>query len=309
MNQLRTHLLNNLPYAIVLAALLAFEPLRPFALTNAIVQAVLFAAVALLPAWRTGRMSHVDVAWPLGLFALGVQAWWYADPASWRGTIVAALYLFMGGRMSLMALVGVYHGHLDRELPRYQYQRLRWERRGWRERPALMIEVASQGFANMSVLAVPAIVQAANPQPALSPLEIAGYALWAAAFAFEFLADAQKLRFQMRMQREGRKREHCEDGLWRWSRHPNYFGEWMVWNALVLATLASLPWLWNAAPAWAAIVLVAALPLLAYTMYVVLVHYSGAVPAEHYSVQKRPTYADYQRRVNRFFPGRPRSGS
>ena len=75
----------------------------------------------------------------------------------------------------------------------------------------------------MSVLALPAILQAANPAPSLSWLEIFGYGLWLAAFVFEVVADTQKARFGARMRSEGRNHEHCAEGLWRYSRHPNYF--------------------------------------------------------------------------------------
>ncbi len=188
-------------------------------------------------------------------------------------------------------------------MPRYQYQRLRWARRGWKGKPALLFEVALQGVANMSVLAVPAIVQASNPSSGLSPLEIGAYVLWVAAFVLEFTADAQKMRFGVRMREEKRKGEHCAEGLWKYSRHPNYFGEWMVWNALVLATIPSLLYMAGGTGLWLVLMFCAALVFLSYTMYTILTHYSGAVPAEYYSVQKRPGYAQYQKTTNRFFPG------
>ena len=105
-------------------------------------------------------------------------------------------------------------------------------------------------------------------------------------------------------------RRTCDVGLWRYSRHPNYFFEWLAWHGLILVALPSLirladdfallPWLGFAA----------ALVGISSGMYYVLVHYTGAIPAEHFSVQHRPDYPDYQRRVNRFFPGREhRSGT
>ncbi|MDM0029623.1 DUF1295 domain-containing protein [Variovorax saccharolyticus] len=146
-------------------------------------------------------------------------------------------------------------------------------------------------------------MQAASGGPARA--ELAGYALWLAAFAFEFVADMQKARFGARMRRLGRKRESCEEGLWRYSRHPKYFGEWMVWNALAITSIPSLLVLSAALWPWQSVVLGAGLLYMSYVMYVVLTRYSGAVPAEYYSVQKRPGYADYQRRVSMFFPRRP----
>jgi steroid 5-alpha reductase family enzyme len=304
MKQFVDHFLHGLPYIVVLAVLLLCPALRAFALCNMLVQGLLFLAVVIVPALKTRRMSYVDIGWPVGLALIGVQVLIFSDGLTWRSGIIAMFYLLAGGRMAAMALIGWRHGFLDRELPRYQYQRQRWQRHGWRETPALLYEVASQGAANMSVLALPALLQAANPAPTLSTLEWLGYALWLLAFAFEFVADRQKNRFGQRMRGENRKGEVCREGLWRYSRHPNYFGEWMLWNALMLSSVSSLHALSDTTPLWQVQLLFMALMYMSYLMYGVLVYYSGAVPAEFYSLQKRTGYADYQQRTNMFFPWR-----
>lgn len=308
MKQYINHLLHTLPYAFCLLLLLLSPQLQAFTLSNVVVQAILFISICIIPAIKTGRMSYVDLAWPLGLFFIGVQVFLFSGELTWRSGIIGGLYMFAGGRMSAMALIGLKLGYLNKELPRYEYQRLRWQRRGWRETPALLFEVASQGFANMTVLALPAVLQASNPSPSLSWLEILGYGLWLAAFIFEFIADAQKARFGLRMRREKRKGEHCEDGLWKYSRHPNYFGEWIVWNALVISSVPSLIALSNSLAIRHSLAFGVALIYLSYVMYIVLTHYSGAVPSEYYSAQKRPGYAEYQRTTNMFFPGPRKHG-
>ena len=307
MKQLTAHALGILPFAAIFALLAWSSPDTSLLWANAAVQALLFLGVALIPAWRTGRMSYVDLAWTLGLAAIGALTLLFSQAGNPRTLVIGALYLLAGGRMGLGALVGWRFGHFNSEFPRYEYQRLRWQRRGWNEKLAMLYETAWQGLANMSVLAVPAIVQAANPEPDLSWLEIAGYGLWLLALAFESVADAQKARFGARMQREGQHNAHCDVGLWRYSRHPNYFGEWMVWNALALTTLPSVLRVATAAPVMG-LLLGAALLYLSRAMYGVLTHYSGAKPAEYYTVRKRPGYAGYQRRTSMFFPRRPRSG-
>lgn len=307
MKQYAAHFLHSLPYIACFLILLLSPQLRDFTLANAAVQAVIFLLITVIPALRTGRMSYVDLAWPLGLLLIGIQVLLFSDEIHLRQITIAGLFIFAGGRMTVMALIGLKLGYLNKELPRYQYQRLRWQRRGWQEKPAMLFEVASQGLANMAVLAVPAILQASHLAPDLSILEIFGYSLWVAAFFFEFVADTQKARFGLRMQREKRKGAHCEDGLWKYSRHPNYFGEWMVWNALVLSSISSLIALINT-PLWQMITFGLMLVYLSYVMYIVLTHYSGAVPSEYYSAQKRPGYRGYQQRTNMFFPG-PRKSS
>jgi steroid 5-alpha reductase family enzyme len=86
--------------------------------------------------------------------------------------------------------------------------------------------------------ALPVLVAAFNPAARLSWLELAACGLWAVALAGEAAADRQLERFKARPATRGRT---CRDGLWRYSRHPNYFFEWLTWIAYSLFALAS-PW-------------------------------------------------------------------
>lgn len=271
---------------------------------NAVAQLLLFAMVVCIPAWKTGRLSYVDIGWPLGLAVIGAVALALADGVAWRRALIGLVYLFMGLRMGLGALKMWHAGHLKQELPRYQYQRLRWERKGITN-TALMIQVEAlvQGFANISFLAFPAFLIASSRSTQVHPLEVVGLLLWLAAFAMESVADVQKLAFLREMKRQGRSRQVCNVGLWRYSRHPNYFAEWMVWNALVVAAIPAWLDYQGRSPLAAWVLLGLGTLYASYIMYVTLVHYTGARPAEHYSVQKRPEYRAYQQATNMFFPG------
>ncbi|WP_426306211.1 DUF1295 domain-containing protein [Acidovorax facilis] len=277
---------------------------------NAVGQLLLFALVVCIPAWKTGRLSYVDIGWPLGLALIGLVTLAYAQGVGWRKVTISLVYLFMGLRMGLGALKMWRAGHFQKEFPRYQYQRRRWERKGIRNiRLMIQVEALVQGFANISFLAFPAFVIATSQSELIHPLEIAGLLLWVAAFGMESVADAQKLAFLREMKRQNLARTVCNVGLWRYSRHPNYFAEWMVWNALIIAAIPA--WLdqFGRSPLAAWVLLGIGILYVSRIMYTTLVHYTGAKPAEFYSVQKRPEYRAYQQSTNMFFPGPRRAPS
>ena len=293
-----------IPFVLGFVLLLLMPTFSRLALLNALGQLLLFVLVACIPAWKTGRMSYVDIAWPWGLVLIGVLTFLYSPGYELRVWVVSGAYVFMGLRMGLGALQMWRKGWLKTEFPRYQYQRRRWQKSGKTNTALVMqVDVLLQALANASFLAFPAWVIAANPNPHISMLEWLGLGLWLLAFVMESLADAQKLQFLKRMKQTGKKNQLCDVGLWAYSRHPNYFAEWMVWNALIIAAISSWFQLLPEQPVVVWSLFGLGLLFVSRIMYSSLVYYTGAIPAELYSPQKRPAYAEYQNRVNRFFPG------
>jgi steroid 5-alpha reductase family enzyme len=305
----KSRILWCLMFAACFAALATVAPTRDFALCNLALQLAIFLPFANVPAWRSNRLSYVDFAWPAGLAAIGIQLALFAGARGPVASVLAAIYTLVGLRMAVWGAHLYRRGALARDLPRYEYQRQRWARAGFRsERFSVQYEILVQAMANASFLAMPALLVAADARAAFSAWHVAWAVAWLAGFAFESLADWQKRRHA----RAGADRTRvCDAGLWRYSRHPNYFGQWVQWIALAGFALPSLLALRGAVPAIAFAVLAFALAWMVYLMYGTLVYYTGAVPAEHYSRRKRPGYASYQASVNRFFPGprRPRSES
>ena len=286
------------------ALLLLSASFGVISLINGLLQLLLFALVVCLPTWRTGRMSYVDIGWPWGLTLIGVITWLYSDGDSVRVALVSIAYIFAGSRMGLGALKMWRIGHLKTEFPRYEYQKRRWQRDGKTNTVlAMQVEAILQGFANASFLAMPALIIASNPSSTISVFEIIGIIVWLSAFVMESIADSQKLRFLRKMKTLGEKNTVCNVGLWRYSRHPNYFAEWMVWNGLVIAAIPSWLALYQQESTIIWLLLGVGVLLASRMMYTTLVFYTGAVPAEFYSVQKRPQYKEYQRTTNIFFPG------
>ncbi|HIG67464.1 MAG TPA: DUF1295 domain-containing protein [Porticoccaceae bacterium] len=292
------------PFLLGLGFILWSTTFLKLALLNSLGQLALFTVVVCIPIWRTGRMSYVDIGWPWGLVLLGIISFCFSDGYWLRSLIVSSVVILIGLRMGLGALKMWRLGFLEKEFPRYQYQRIVWKEEGKNNTAlALQIDAIAQGLANASFLAFPIFIIASNGDQEFLVLEIVGLVIWILAFLMESIADFQKVRFLKEMKREGKHRQVCNVGLWKYCRHPNYFAEWMVWNGLVIAAIPS--WLslkgFESEPVW----LLLGIGLLSASkfMYTTLVYTTGAVPSEYYSVQKRPDYKDYQEQTNRFFPG------
>ena len=215
------------------------------------------------------------------------------------------MYLFAGLRMGIGSLILLKKGHLNTELSRYQYQRKRWKKAGFTNIDiSLQYEIMLQCFANITFLSIPAILQAFNPQEFLSVVEILGYSFWLLFFVMEHTADIQKLKFLKKAFLENRKKQVCNIGLWKYSRHPNYFSEWMVWNSLILSSLPSFSYLHITERDVIWLGTLISIFYLSIIMYNTLVYYTGAIPSEYYSLKKRSDYKEYKKKTNMFFIGR-----
>ncbi|MDX1650829.1 MAG: DUF1295 domain-containing protein, partial [Myxococcota bacterium] len=135
-------------------------------------------------------------------------------------------------------------------------------------------------------------VQLAMLRPGAASLgawDALGVAIFATGLVFETVGDAQLAAFKADPANEGRVMDR---GLWRYTRHPNYFGDFLVWWGLFAVALAT-PWGWIGAIG----------PGL---MTFLLLRVSGVALLERGMARRRPAYEAYRRRTNAFFPGPPR---
>ena len=293
-----------LPFIAGWALLLTSDSFATISLTNGLLQLALFGFVVCIPIWKTHRMSYVDIGWPFGLTVIGALTWFLNDGDPLRTALVSIAYLAIGSRMGFGALKLWSMGRLKQEFPRYEYQKRRWKASGkTNTQLAMQVDALWQGLANTSFLAMPAFIIGSNTDQALHFLEITGMLIWIGAFTMESIADTQKLTFLRTMKKTGMRNKVCKVGFWKYSRHPNYFAEWMVWNGLVIAAIPSFMALYDIETFIIWLGLGAGLLMASWKMYATLVYGTGAEPSEYYSIQKRPEYRDYQKTTNRFFPG------
>ena len=292
------------PFILCWILLFYSNSFHSIAIINGIAQLILFLFVVCIPIWITKRMSYVDIGWPWGVALIGIIAYCLSNNIALTQSLIMIAYVLIGSRMGLGALKMWSLGLLNKEFPRYEYQKIRWKKSGKsNEQLAMQIEALSQGLANASFLAIPIFLVFASPLTTISFLEIFGFILFALALIFETVADYQKILFLQKMRRLNKRNMVCDVGLWRYTRHPNYFAEWMVWNGLIIASVPSYIALFDSEVFWLWIFIGIALLYTSRIMYITLVYLTGAIPSEYYSAQKRPAYKAYQQSTNIFFPG------
>jgi len=137
------------------------------------------------------------------------------------------------------------------------------------------------------IISLPLLAAIAAPRP-VTGLDYAGVALWLLGFGFESVGDWQLARFKGIPSNDGRV---MDQGLWRYTRHPNYFGDFCIWWGFYLIGLAAGGW-------WSAVG-----PLL---MSFLLLRVSGVALLERDISERRTAYRDYRLRTNAFFPGAPK---
>ena len=300
LNKIRSRLFQIILFFLVFYIFFQIENFQNFLLINLISQIFIFLFIVCIPAYFTYRMSYVDIAWPFGLVAIGIISFFYGDGYLLKKSIISMLYIIAGLRMGIGALILLKKGYLNKELPRYSYQRIRWKKKGFiNDKFSVQYEILLQCFANATFLAIPAILISNNSSQTFSIIEVIGFLVWVIFFFLEHISDLQKQKFLINAKKNNLKNQVCNVGLWKYTRHPNYFSEWMIWNGLIIASFSSL--LVNNSM----IVFLGTTTSLLYItilMYQTLVFLTGAIPSEYYSLIKRPDYKKYKQTTNMFFP-------
>ena len=300
LNKIKSRLFQIILFFLVFYIFFQIENFQNFLLINIISQIFIFLFIVCIPAYFTDRMSYVDIAWPFGLVTIGILSFFYGDGYLLKKSIISMLYIIAGLRMGIGALILLKKGYLNKELPRYSYQRIRWKKKGFiNDKFSVQYEILLQCFANATFLAIPAILISNNSSQSFSIIEVIGFLVWVIFFFLEHISDLQKQNFLINAKKNNLKNQVCNVGLWKHTRHPNYFSEWMIWNGLIIASFSSL--LVNNSM----IVFLGTTTSLLYItilMYQTLVFLTGAIPSEYYSLIKRPGYKKYKQTTNMFFP-------
>jgi len=227
-------------------------------------------------------VSIVDSIWSLMFLAgAGVYAW-SAGTSGLRGTLVLVLVAIWALRLSFYITVRNHGMGED-----YRYRAMR-ERNG----PSFAYTSLYRVFGLQALLAwiisIPLLFAVARQgEPGF--MDAAAVLLWLVGFLFEAGGDFQLARFKSDPSNAGKVMDR---GFWRYTRHPNYFGDACVWWAFYLFALSAGAWWTVYAPV---------------IMTLLLLKVSGVAMLERTIADRRPAYRDYIERTNAFFPGPSRS--
>ncbi len=246
--------------------------------------------IAMIGLWALHRVvrnaSIADAGFCFGLIAAIL---WYAAHASGeteRKVLVVVMVSLYAGRLGFFIL---FHRIIGKtEDPRYRRLRDRWgPSESWRMFGYFHLQAVAVALFSLPVLVVIQI-----PRAPFGFWELAGFLLWIVAVAGETVADRQLTRFREQPWNHDRV---CREGLWYFSRHPNYFFEWLQWWSYVVMAIGApgwpLTWIGPVAMGYA------------------LVYVTGIPPAEEQALAHRgEDYRQYQRTTSAFVPWVPKTG-
>jgi len=249
----------------------------------------LFMSAAMGLAWavrmKTGKSGWIDAIWSAATGLACLAAILLAAPGGYWGRkiLAACLILVWSGRLALHIVARTRGAGDD---PRYAALAREWG-----------VDFPRQLFVFLQIQAIAALplvlavaVAAAAPQDFPALTDLAAVLVAGGALLGEAIADKQLANYR----RSAKPGGICEIGLWRHSRHPNYFFEWLFWCAWPLLAF-------DPSGGWPQGLFALAAPTLIYWL---LVHVSGVPPLErHMRATRGAAFEAYRRRVNVFFPG------
>ena len=235
---------------------------------------------------RLRNAGYVDIGWAYGLGILAVLYAWLGQGSPIRRWTLAAMVVLWSVRLGTHLLLRIV-GHPEEG--RYVELRKHWGKSApWKFLPFF----EAQAILDL-LLSLPFLLVCVDPSSAaLGTWQYIGIAIWLIAVAGEAVADAQLSRFK----KTANPGQVCRAGLWNYSRHPNYFFEWLVWMAwAIFAVTAPWGWLGFLSPA---------------LMLLFLFRVTGIPATEAQSLRsKGDAYRAYQRTTSAFFPWPHKKGT
>ncbi len=257
--------------------------------TNALILAACFVLLWAI-CLKTRDVTPVDSFWAFGMVVMAVTTYFLTDGLPARKILLVALCAAWGLRLGGYMIWRWRDHGTDR-----RYAALlgkAHEKRGWGFAKASALLVFATQAPLLFIVCLPVQLGQIAETPPLGMLAYAGAALCVFGILFESIGDLQLVRFKRDPANQGKV---MRSGLWRYTRHPNYFGDACAWWGMYLVSAETAPGVWAFfGPA-----------LLTWT----LIKWSGAPTVERTMRKTKPDYADYIARTSGFVPMPPRKAA
>jgi steroid 5-alpha reductase family enzyme len=224
------------------------------------------------------RNDVADVAWGLGFILIAWTSFFISENSGVRGILTSVLVSLWGLRLAWHI-----HSRNSRKTEDYRY-------RAWRKEWGKHFYMRSyfqvyflQGIL-LFLIALPIMAINKNNGLPIGWLDVVGMAVWLCGFYFEVRSDAELTHFSKNPENKGKI---MQEGLWKYSRHPNYFGEVTIWWGIFIISLGSARSVYTSVG-----------PL---TITILILFVSG-IPMLEKKYEGRPDFEEYKKRTSMFFP-------
>ncbi|MEO6569947.1 MAG: DUF1295 domain-containing protein [Ilumatobacteraceae bacterium] len=255
--------------------------------TTALTAAASAIAALMLTTWlvsvRIRNASIVDITWGLGFVLVAWVVRWQGHTNTARQWLLVAMVTVWGLRLAGYLF---WRNHGQPEDYRYRAMRKRY---GDRFPVVSLVTVFVLQGVLMWIVSLPVQLGQVRNGPGVGAVAVVGAVLWLVGMVFEGVGDLQLARFKSDPTNDGKV---MDQGLWRYTRHPNYFGDACVWWGIALVAAESRTGAWG---------LIGAL-----VMTVLLLRVSGVALLEKSLRKRKPDYQAYVERTSAFFPLPPK---
>ncbi|WP_430536590.1 DUF1295 domain-containing protein [Listeria rocourtiae] len=243
----------------------------------------IYFTILFLWAQKLQNNSIVDLAWGPGFVIVAVYTYFFGGEMTLQGLIVTIFVFIWGMRLFL---------HLAKrnigkpEDYRYVNMRQRWGVRFVKLKAYLNVFVL-QGVL-LYIISLPILLVNTTSAGALEWWNFVGIIIWVIGFFFEVVGDEQLRRFKKNPENKGKL---IMTGLWKYTRHPNYFGEALSWWGIFLVSITGVVSLWG---------------IIGPIIITLLLLFVSGVPLLEKKYKDRPDFQAYAKRTSKFIPSIPK---
>lgn len=222
-----------------------------------------------------------DIAWGGGFIVAALYSYFFSKTESLNGLVITVLVVLWGGRLAYHLFKRNWNSEEDR---RYVAMRRRWEAAGKNVTITAYFYVFMMQMALLIIIVQPVLLANTRPGNGLKLINYIGIAVWIVGYFFEVVGDAQLKKFKADSKNKGKL---MTEGLWAYTRHPNYFGEaTMWWGIFLISIVEPISFIGIIGPI---------------VINFLLLKVSG-VPLLEKKYEGRADFEEYKKRTNKFIP-------